>query len=387
MIQKSIRPQIFAGIPAHNATVYRKMRLNVHDTAVVVELPKEGSYLILRDIEMERARRAGAIDHVHCPGDFAPPEGLSGDRDIANAQAAAQLLRSHGVNEVWSDRTLPLLYAHYLADAGVHVRCDPALGVMERRSKTEAEIEALREAQSATEEVMRLACELVASASAAATGELQHEGAPLTSERVMAFINMNLMDRAYAPCESIVAGGPAGADCHNRGSGPLRTGEPVIIDIFPRSDRTLYCGDCTRTIVHGGESAIPDRLAEMHAAVVEAKSAAIEVTRAGVTGEDVHAATARVLTGAGFKMGLPPEDVPADYISMPHGTGHGIGLDVHEPPLLDTGGPELVAGDALTIEPGLYGRSIGGVRVEDMVIVTDSGCMNLNSLPEGLTWK
>jgi Xaa-Pro aminopeptidase len=85
-------------------------------------------------------------------------------------------------------------------------------------------------------------------------------------------------------------------------------------------------------------------------------------------------------------MGLPPEGAPNSHCSMPHGTGHGIGLDVHEPPLLDRGGPELVAGDALTIEPGLYRADLGGIRVEDLVIVTDQGCENLNRLPEGLTW-
>ena len=86
-------------------------------------------------------------------------------------------------------------------------------------------------------------------------------------------------------------------------------------------------------------------------------------------------------------MGLPPADSPPSYCGMTHGTGHGIGLDVHEPPLLDRGGPVLVEGDALTIEPGLYCAEVGGVRVEDMVIVTRDGCINLNQLPEGLDWK
>ena len=72
---------------------------------------------------------------------------------------------------------------------------------------------------------------------------------------------------------------------------------------------------------------------------------------------------------------------------MTHGTGHAVGLEVHEPPLLDFGGPELLLGDCLTIEPGLYCRAIGGVRVEDMIILTEDGCQNLNSLYTGLDWK
>ena len=86
-------------------------------------------------------------------------------------------------------------------------------------------------------------------------------------------------------------------------------------------------------------------------------------------------------------MGLPPENPPPDFVPMPHGTGHGIGLEVHEPPLLDRGGPKLLAGEAVTIEPGLYHMTLGGIRVEDMVIVTADGCDNLNTIHQGLTWS
>ena len=123
------------------------------------------------------------------------------------------------------------------------------------------------------------------------------------------------------------------------------------------------------------------------AAVVEAKRVAIGATRAGVTGEQVHQATSEVITQRGYQMGLPPVGAPDSYCGMTHGSGHGIGLDVHEAPLLDVNGPPLVAGAALTIEPGLYCRALGGIRVEDMVIVTEDGCVNLNHLPEGLDWS
>jgi Xaa-Pro aminopeptidase len=144
-----------------------------------------------------------------------------------------------------------------------------------------------------------------------------------------------------------------------------------------------YNGDCTRTMVHG---MVSEELQSMHTAVAAAKQAAINVTRAGVTGEAVHEATTAAMLEQGFQMGLPPEDAPDNYCAMSLGTGHGVGLEVHEPPLLDRGGPELVVGDCLTIEPGLYSRAIGGIRLEDMVIVQENGCVNLNKLPEGLDW-
>jgi Xaa-Pro aminopeptidase len=231
---------------------------------------------------------------------------------------------------------------------------------------------------------MRMACETIANAEARADGVLMHHGETLTAERVRSMIDVFLLNHGYTNPPSIVAGGPEGGDCHNSGTGDLRTGEPVIIDIFPRNRQTLYNGDCTRTVVHGE---VPDEISKWHAIVVEAKAAAIGAVCAGMTGEEVHAAASAVITAHGYPMGLPPDDAPDTYCGMVHGTGHGVGLEVHEPPLLDKGGPELIAGDILTIEPGLYSKAIGGVRVEDMVVVTDIGSDNFNTLPEGLEWK
>ena len=140
-----------------------------------------------------------------------------------------------------------------------------------------------------------------------------------------------------------------------------------------------------RSTVVNGE--IPDAVAAMHATVVRAKDAAEAVVRAGVTGQMVHEAAIKEIREGGYAVGLPGETDPPEYCGMVHGTGHGIGLEVHEPPLLDFGGPELLVGDALTIEPGLYSRAIGGIRVEDMVIVQADGCENLNALPVGLDWS
>ncbi len=381
--------RIIAGIPARSAALYREIRFSVGDPAALVMLPARESsaaerLLIIRDIEMERARKGARADRVACPADFAPAGGLSGDRETATAQAVAECVRRAGLGRAVLDRSTPAIYWHELSRAGIAVECDPSMGVVERRSKDAQEIGWLREAQAQTEAAMRMACELVARASAAADGRLMDAGEPLTSERVRAAIDRFLLDRGYSNPESIVAGGPVGADCHDHGHGALRTGEPVIIDIFPLSRATLYNGDCTRTVVHGTPH---PEVVRMHAAVVAAKAAAIAAVRPGVTGEAVHAATSAVMRERGYAMGLPPADAPDSWCGMTHGTGHGIGLDVHEPPLLAAGGPELVAGDVLTVEPGLYSRAYGGIRVEDMVVVTASGCDNLNSLPEGLDWR
>jgi Xaa-Pro aminopeptidase len=378
---------ILAGAPALNGGLYHRIRFAVFDPVVYLVVPTEDggtkSVLILRDIEMERARRGARVDQVNCPADFEPEGGLSGDRETATAQAAAECLRQAGVTSVTGDRTLPLIFAEMVRRAGIAVECDTEMGVVERRSKDEQEVQWLREAQEVTEGAMQMACELVASATARDDGVLLHDGDVFTSERVRAAIDHWLLDRGYSNPTSIVAGGPAGADCHDVGKGDLKTGQPVIIDIFPRNRETLYNGDCTRTVVHGE---ISDDLTKMHVAVCEAKAAATAAVKAGVTGEAVHVATKQALLRRGFPYGSL-DNQPDDYCALTHGTGHGIGLDVHEPPLLDMKSAELVIGDAVTIEPGLYRKDLGGVRVEDMVIVTADGCINLNRLPEGLAWK
>lgn len=213
---------------------------------------------------------------------------------------------------------------------------------------------------------------------------LYHDGTALTSEHVRANVNHWFIDLGYVNPPSIIAGGQAGGDCHDLGHGPLRTGEPVIVDIFPRNQTTLYYGDCTRTVVHGD---VPDEVARIHAAVCSAKAAGMAAARGGVTGEEVHKATIAEIERRGYKTGLPPADAPDSYCAMTHGTGHGIGLECHEPPLLDFKGPELLDGELVTIEPGLYRRDLGGVRVEDIVLIHADHCETLNKLPEGLDWR
>jgi Xaa-Pro aminopeptidase len=380
--------RMMAGIPTLNAGLYRTIRFLVGDPVVYLEVPKSGggwnSTLICRDIEMGRAKLNARASNVACPADFTPDGGLSGDRETATAQSAAEALKRWGMRRVIVDRSLPMIYAEMLQRAGIEIHCDTQWGVMERRQKDEQEIEYIRKAQKITEEVMELACRTVAHATAHADGILHVDGSPLTSERLRTLIDIWLLERECSNPGAIVAGGPVGADCHDHGHGPLRTGEPVIVDIFPRDKKTLYNGDCTRTVVHGE---IPTEVARMHAAVVASKAAATAAVRAGVTGEQVHEATMGAILAAGYQMGLPASDAPDSFTSMTHGTGHGLGLEVHEPPLLAAGGPPLVVGDVVTIEPGLYCKAIGGVRVEDMVVVREDGCDNLNVLHEGLCWK
>jgi len=376
--------KLWAGAPLHNPWLFHRAPVFTGDPAVFIENTDGTTTMILRDIEIPRAKQVHAAGEIHPYEAFTPDGGLSADRETAAAQSAGEFLARHGVTKVVVDRSFPELYAHYIRMRAIAVECDPELGVVERRMKSAREVEALRVAQRKTEQAVEFACQMIARAEANADGVLMREGEPLTSERVQAEINVFLLKNGMGTSTSIAAGGDQAADCHARGAGPLRTGETVIIDVFPMDPQSRYYGDCTRTVVHGD---IPEAVAKAHAAVVEAKNNAIGVTKLGATGEDVHRATVETLEKHGYSATPPDDGSLATAPTQMHGTGHGVGLDVHEPPLLVDGGPELVLGECLTIEPGLYALGFGGIRVEDMVIVGENGCENLNAISEGLDWR
>lgn len=386
-----------AGVPALSAALYREIRFLAGDPAVLLEWEEpleiaEGAraerfrdrrrttrLLILRDIECRRACASAAVDFVAAPADFAPADGLSGDRETAVAQSAAEAVARYGTARVVADRTLPLIYAEMLRRRGIESVCDTERGIVERRQKDAAEIEEIRRSQHTVEIVMERICREILAAETDSDGFLLLDGEPLTSERVRARIDHALLDFGFVNPPSIVAGKKDGGDCHALGSGALRTGEPVIVDIFPQSNATLYYGDCTRTVVHGVTDPVYRRMFD---AVKGAKAAATGAIRAGVTGEAVHRATIAALESFGYGYAKPGSDEAERFPRLTHGTGHGLGLACHEPPLLDFGGPELLEGDVVSIEPGLYDKRLGGVRIEDIVRVTRDGCENLGRLSE-----
>lgn len=380
---------VIAGVPSIHKSIFHRLRFDAHDPAVWMRISRDGArdrtIVILRDIEIPRASKVIRADRIAPPSEFAPAGGgLSGDREIATAQAAAECLRREGVTRVRADRATPFVFADFMRRAGISVECDEMLGVLERRAKDEQEVAAMRAAQQATEGAIKMACETIARAKAGADGVLILDGSTLTAERVMSMIDVWLLERGYLTPGNMVVQPPHAFDCHHAGAGPLRTGVPTIVDVFPVSRSSHYNGDCTRTVVHG--SAHPE-VVRMHRAVADAKAACIKTIRAGVSGDQAHAATIAELKKHGYERKLPPADAPADFVSMQHGTGHGLGLDLKEPPLIEVGGPTLIVGDAVTVEPGLYHKTLGGIRLEDLVLVTADGCVNLNTLHEGLNWS
>lgn len=372
---------LLAGVPADNATLFLKVGLAAGDPAAWISVAGK-SIVIVRDIEKDRAQAIGAADHYACPADYAPASGLDADRATATAQAVAEYLSRQGIQRVCTDRSLPFVFAWHVMQLGISLDYNAKLGVLDRRVKNVEQHAALARAQEMTEQAMEMACGLIARSEAQSDGTLCHDGAPLTSERVKAEIARFLLDRGFSMGHgAIVATAPDVADCHHSGTGPLKTGVPVVVDIFPRDMSSRFWGDCTRTVVHGTPS---DTVVAMHQAVLSAKAAATACLLPGNSAAAVHQAAIDVLEQQGYQQS---RGQVSDEPTIQHGTGHGIGLELHEPILLDEGGGPLLTGEVFTVEPGLYGRRDGGVRVEDMLVVTEDGPRNLNQLHEGLDWS
>jgi len=336
-------------------------------------------HLLVSSLEYGRARtesRAAVVDR-HADYDYRTKVEEHGPV-AAGHRVVAAFLAERGVGSVATPPRFPLGRADGIRELDVGVTAEDRSVVTDTRAtKTDPEVDAIRATQRANETAMRAAEDLLAEAEAV-DGELRHGGEVLTSERVTEAIEMALLREGCALDETIVACGADAADPHDRGSGPLAPDEAIIVDIFPKDKETQYHADMTRTFCVGEPS---ETIAEWYDITQTAKEAALDTVEAGVTGADVHAAVCDVYEDAGLPTLRSDERTETGFI---HTTGHGVGLDVHEQPNVAPSGGELEPGHVITIEPGLYDPAVGGVRIEDLVVVTEDGHENLTDYPEEL---
>jgi Xaa-Pro aminopeptidase len=281
------------------------------------------------------------------------------------ARAAARL----GARRLVVPNELPVAVADRLRADGIEVIPNEQEFIRRRRAKNDAEVEGVRRAQAA------------ANAGMAAAAELLRGDGEVTAEQVRARIRSVCAEHgAPAPEDIIIAPGAAGATGHEVGSGPLPPGEPIIIDIWPRDERSGCYADMTRTFVRGGSVAADVR--EWHGLCLQALESVYAELRPGVTGRALFDVVCDIFEAAGEPtQRTKPEGEPL-HDGFFHSLGHGVGLDVHEEPSLGrTGAAELVAGDVVAIEPGLYRAGYGGVRVEDLALLTEDGYERLTDFP------
>lgn len=329
--------------------------------------------LLVSSMEKGRAEKESTADNVLSTSEYGIMEKLkkSGKPDQAYLEVLREFLCDHGVSRVGVPNRFPAgIFQHLAQDFEVKILESPATRY--RAVKTDREIAAITSTQRACERAMRKAVDLIAG-SRPRGDILFYQDQPLLSEQVRSIIEVSLLEDACETMDTIVAGGANAADPHMRGVGPLAANAPIVIDIFPRSKVSRYYADMTRTVLKGEASL---EVNEIYDAVRQAQDVGLKGIRSGVPGKEVHSSVSQIFQELGF-----PETVGSGFT---HSTGHGVGLDVHEKPSLSETGETLQTAQVVTVEPGLYYPQIGGVRLEDLVVVTENGCENLTRFEKKL---
>jgi Xaa-Pro aminopeptidase len=301
-------------------------------------------------------------------------------RDAALDEVALRACERMGVRAASVPRTFPLALADRLRAAGIELTVDGGLFDDRRRVKGDAELAGIRRAARAAEAGMGAAAEMLRAAGAA-DGVLVLDGEPLTSERIQAAVRAAFERHGASADEMIVAAGAQGASGHDMGSGPIAPHVPVIVDLWPQDRATGCWADMTRTFVAGEP---PEAVIRWHNLCRDAMARVLDALVPGITGRDLWEVACDVFEAAGEPTQREPRGQAPLRDGFFHSLGHGVGLEVHEAPGLGRSGEPLVAGDVVAIEPGLYRQGEGGVRLEDLFLVTEDGYERLTSYPEDL---
>jgi Xaa-Pro aminopeptidase len=361
------------GTPDRDANLYYAGGYSCADPIAWFEHRGKTS-LMVNDLEIAGARRSATVDAVLPMSHYFELLRQRRVNRINLVRALGEALRERGARQVQVPRAFPAGSLQDLRRAGIRPVVVPDPFFAGRSRKSPAEIRSIREALRATEAGLATAVLALAASHIRRDGRLYLEGKPLTSEALRERAEQAMFAAGAAPDRSIVAGGLQGADPHQRGSGPLPAHRPIVLDFFPRHRRSGYYGDLTRTVVKGRADARTHRAFQ---AVLEAQRLAIRLIRHGADGSEIHARVCRFFEAAGY----PVRRTERRREGFFHGTGHGLGLELHEPPELGRTPGRLQAGQVVTVEPGLYYARWGGIRIEDVVVVTRRGCRKLSGFP------
>src|SRR6267142_5836960 len=365
--------------------VYHVTRFLAPDPIIALE--QDGEVVIVANsLEEGRARKESRAREVFNIDKFGAKElaGKGITREELDAEVIKRLLDSRGLRRVAVAPYFPLGMAERLRGLGVEVVIDR--GISERRrTKRPDEIAALEATQRATEDAWERGVDALERATVRRDGTLELDGKPFTAEGLRAVVEARLLELGCVSEGAIIAPGKQAADPHMVGSGPLRAGEAIVMDIFPQSKTTRYWADMTRTVSKGEP---PPEIAKLYEVTKRAQDAGIKALRPGITGREVHELVEDIIWEAGYDTLRPGQQrsknggAPRGFI---HGLGHGVGLEIHELPNLGRSGTgPLAPGDVVTVEPGIYLPELGGVRLEDMLVITETGSRNLTRAPREL---
>jgi Xaa-Pro aminopeptidase len=372
---------LLIGDTMRNPEVRHEVPLGIPDPFVYAEI--DGRRIVaISSMEATRVEALGTGLEVRPLEEFGADEIRRSGLDVHEAakQLNLRIVQGLGIDRATVPRGFPLGFADALREAGVELAVDQKLFDDRRRRKTDHELAGIRRAQKAAEAGVAVGRDLLARAERA-DGGLSVDGEALTCELLKERIQAEFLRHGALAEEMIVSHGAQTAVGHDMGSGAVGADDVVLFDLFPVDLESACYADITRTFLVGDG---PDELREWYALCREALELAAAEIRPGADGAAIHRLASEFFAERGFPTQLTKQEGEVLRDGFYHGLGHGVGLEVHEAPGLGMLGQELVAGDVITIEPGLYRHGFGGVRVEDLLLVTEDGYERLTDSPYDL---
>lgn len=369
---KKVLPKLIVASSEHDADALYATRFFAPDAFIFLEQNGRRT-AVLSDLEIDRGRKEAQVDEVVSLSEISVS--CSKKKESSLAEHVAVFLKGRKIKRVAVPGSFPLGLANELANHGIVAEPQKGLFWAEREQKSERELKFIRQALSITEVGMARGLEVLKASEIGPKNALKWGGKSLTSEILRAEIDSAILRAGGLPANTIVAGGEQACDPHERGHGPLRAHELIILDLFPRAVATGYYGDMTRTVVRG-RATEPQRA--LWETCLAGQKLALKAMRPGAAGSVIQDSVKKAFTDAGF----PTEQRNGRWCGFFHGLGHGLGLEIHEEPRL--GRTTLLPGQVMTVEPGLYYSGVGGVRHEDVVTITSTGIRLLSKFPKVL---
>ncbi len=335
------------------------------------------TFMVANDLELDRARLQSRVERVLPLSKYERLLRKKRNKSPRLIDIVVAVLREIDVKGLLVPANFNVGYADLLRKKGFRLKVKGEPFFNSREIKSELETEYIIKTLRKTEGALGKAIDYIAKSNIKNGFLYTRGGRPITSESVRKMIDVELMKKGCTAKHTIVSCGEQSCQPHNVGSGPLRANKSIIFDVFPKDEHTGYYADISRTIVKGRASG---PLKKMYKAVASAQKLVFKLAKNGAKGDIIHRDVVKHLKSLGFKTGK----VKGKMRGFFHGTGHGVGLDVHETPRISGARYTLKTGNVVTVEPGLYYPGIGGVRLEDMILIMDDGCVNLTKLPKVL---
>jgi len=361
----------------HDANMLYAVGMFVPDPFIYLRINGK-CHVVMSDLEIDRARKQAPHCRVLSWSAYRQKLKRAGVKSVGFASIIRYILREKRLKKIFVPDNFPHGLARELRRLKVKVKVKEDRFFPQRQFKTADEVKKISAALMMAEVGLAEGIQALKNAKIGRNRKLMYHNVPLTSEKLRAIIDIAIIQAGGLAAHTIVAGGRQACDPHEPGHGVLRAREPIIIDVFPRSQRTGYFGDITRTVVKGRAS---EAVRKLYDTVVRGQELAFEKMETNTPGAGVHEAVNDLFEREGYKTGKRNGRMQGFF----HGTGHGLGLEIHEAPRMGAFSTDVLrAGHVVTVEPGLYYPEYGGVRLEDVAYITTGSPRNLTKFEKVL---